>query len=546
MGKLILRKWILLVLIILLMGCRNKLTPGHYEGSLFWKGYSQSNSQPVGIDISYIQTESKKRTQVEIRNIDGNLVTTIYASVSSFKSIDIEIPAIRSQSFHLEKMKFEDQERNLKCYSSKKTEWTVQLCFDDMRFQLKVMGQDGSSVMSLLADAFTKEPEFILEPSIELSLDQAIQRVLGLNLDARIGFEHVLQAKHAVTAAYLNLIPHLTTNLIWNADPGYISVIATLQGLAPFVLPSYWLQAKESQIDLKIKEDAETILRADLASMVEQLAYGFDRDYEIIQTYDQTLATLNQFKNYIKDKEKNGELPSGSAHSLRSIRKRLLSDQKKIQHLLQEERYTVSQALGFHNPEAVTRIYVLPLDPSLKPKILVKSEVASLAIRRSFELHQLENLKKIAQLRRIELYFTWMDPTGDPKSGFGFNTIAQLKISKSQMRELELRKEQIEQTIYQNAYRIVDHYNSTLDYMSQLDSGSLFLDQDLYRTLKASLHEGFVLEKIDSLIKESVSEQIGFLANVSAYRIAQSKIDRMILSGYYEFVGEFRSKEILP
>lgn len=518
-------------------GCgKNKFPSGHYEGNLLQKG-SAIAVLPVSIDFSFSKRklgQSGQRGDIRITDQRGQLISEYQVSASTRKEFSLSIPELRSEAFHLKETAPRIQDGFTTCYLER-NEWEAEFCYDGIQFRLRILNQDKVGVLKLIGNTFDKEPEFPLEPPTLLSVQDAVHRALESNLDTRIGFEHVIQAKQSVTAAYLNLIPHLTTNLIWNADPGFISAIATLQGLAPFVLPTYWLQAKESSWDLKVKRDADLILKADLASMVEQLSYAIDRDQKIMMIQDRTLKEISKFQEKVRGLELAGQIQIGSAESIEPLLIRIHNDLEKSKDLVMSDRYVISQALGFHNPEAVSGI-TLAAAPTPSGDKIEKVAFAALVSQRSFELQQLDYLKEIAKLKKVELYFAWIDPTGDPKSSFGFNTIPQLKVAKSQIKELELKREQLKIAVYQNAYRIADEYNSTLGWFSSRASDIenavlVSIENDLNTFLTS---DRFDRDSVFSVVTDSLSAEIGKAANLAAYRIAQSKVDRAILAGYYE------------
>ncbi len=525
--------------LISVVGCGKNLTQGHYEGTISLKNYGNNTEQPVSFDVTYDGkshiSRHHRKGNIEIKDQNDKHILSIDIYNASKDQFDLNIPEVCNEKFHLVEIPQGKNNGEVTCFLDKKS-WTAELCYDSERVRLKVLDPFGTGVLKLLGDAFTKEPAFKLELPVALPLDKAVERALSANLDSRIGFEHVIQAKYAVTAAYLSLIPHLTTNLIWNAEPGYVSAIATLQGLTPFLLPTYWLQAREAQYDQKVKKDAETILQADLAAMTEQLAYAYDRDQEILNVHDRALNSLKSFLSKVGELEVLGQLPSGTVNAFGAISKKIESDKDKVQQLVQQDQYAVSQALGYHNPEAVTQIVIPPFEIPSPLHFLQKAQVADTASRRSFELRQMAYLRRIAELKGIELYFAWIDPTGDPKSSFGFNTIAQVKLSNSQIHELDLRREQLKQTIYQNTYRIVDQYNSTIEFASQVSSAAAVMEQELDTLLNNALQFGFKPEQVIAMIESYLSNRVGKVANIAEFRIAKSKVDRILLEGFYEYL----------
>ncbi|MEO5971272.1 MAG: hypothetical protein ABIQ95_15200, partial [Bdellovibrionia bacterium] len=470
MNKILIRIISVVVVTISFGGCRHKLPLGHYEGTLVEQKNGQSLNQAVGIDISLEKVRwghFHRFGKIRISDEQGSVISTFEFSTSDKKRVTLRIPDLREEPFQLKVAAPASADKEITCYQDQGI-WDAEFCFDSIEFRLRVLNPDKANVLKLFGNTFVKEPAFLLETPVKLSVQEVVQRAFESNIEARISFEHLIQAKNNVTAAYLNLIPHLTSNLIWNAQPGFISVIATLQGIAPFLLPNYWLQARESQWDLKIKKDSQIIQKADSAAMVEQISYAYARDQKISQIQEFVIQGVFQLEGKLRKMEEAGQVSGGSAASLKVLLETLESDYDKTVHLVRDEQYALSQALGYHNPEAISAISSLEGLPTQVLDPIKNEEFAQSVSQRSFELQQIDFLREIAKLKKTELFFTWLDPQGDPKTGLGFNTIPQLKVSSSQIHELELKREQLKIAVYQNAYRIANEYNETIQYFNDV------------------------------------------------------------------------------
>lgn len=519
-------------------GCQLDLKPGHYEGNLLWQQSTTPSGDPVGIDVEFdkdIVDFYPEHGSITLKSTQGAVVTTMSIDHIHAHHFDLSIPAVRPQPFRLVRVPKHKESPDLRCFVDHR--WLAELCFEKNQLMLRVLDDNKAGVFKITASGFAREGFFPFEEPVNFRLSEAIERALHGNLDSRIAFEHVVQAKYAVLSAYLNLIPHITTNLIWNAQPSYISYIATAQGLVPFLFPSYWLSARESQWDKKIKDDALTIMKADLAAMVEQMAYAYDRDQEIVELQGLVLNKVIEYRARLVSLETEGKLKKGSAQSLEALENKIKSDQQAVSRLLREEGYALAQALGFHNPEGVTGIEVPHFDPGCLGTPYLHRELAETASRRSFEIQQIDYMKKIGKLKKIELFMTWIDPTGDPKSSLGFNTISQVLMANSQLRELDLKREQLKITVFQNSYRVADEYNATLEELKESLANTDEKDRDLDAILKHGLKtKKFMPKTLTRHVRNYLSQEIGKVAKTAAYRIAKSKVDRLMLGGFFEYL----------
>ncbi len=328
----------------------------------------------------------------------------------------------------------------------------------------------------------------------------------------------MIQARSAATAAWLNLLPHLTSNLIWRAPlPSYVSVIATLQGLTPFLLPNWWLDAKISSLQTKVTQDSLSIMQADLASTIEQLFYAYERDSKVLCAYQKVSTnTLNfsEIQNWIQPLQSN------------------------LEQVLKRDRYAISLALGKHNPEAVAAISLDGEVESLQQAMPISEKaLADRARRRSFELDQLDYLIQISKIKTLELYFTWLDPSGDQRVGLGFNLIGQTRGARSQTEELKIQKEQTEAVIYKNAYLISLEYNTALNLsknfksQEQIESTWQKIEQDLK---PGKAQESALADSFKALVQSYLSDVTQYETQLAAFRVARAKKDRLLLEGHFE------------
>lgn len=420
------------------------------------------------------------------------------------------------------------------CFFNHTKNPVAEICFDDRNFHLKVMEASEKEVaLDLYGDRFPIRKKLGLEAPKAYTLEEAIERALKSNLNSRAAFEKVLQARLQVTANTLNLLPHLSASFLWNANPRYITAIAPVQALAPFLLPSSWTRAWESQWDLLVQRDARIILRADLASIVEQLALAWDRDQQLLTLQ---VETYNVLKTKLGEgqilKAADPELKGPTAYRIRKQLSAMEADIERLGASLKEDQYALSLALGYLNPKGVEKVTVPPFKMPTRPLPLYDAEdIADKARRRSFELRQLDSLAKVRRLNRAEYFVNWIDPSGDPKSGFGLNTFPQLTQATSKLHELGVRAEAVNQSLYFGSFRVVDQYNTAAQAIFPPKPLKTLteLSQRIDEKMKVRSHR----RSIFPMVRRYLARQSKDIATVTEYRIAKSKIDRLLLGGVY-------------
>ena len=551
---------LLLCLTACLTACKDKLAPGHYEGNLLREINQVKIPEPVKIQITTLR---KNSFLIEVKNTEG--ISILRTTFDFLKAPQLKITAnFLSQdpiiATSMDQAQFRDPEfdKNAQCFrglfkpsqaaSEKFSQTTsptatLEFCFKTDRFLFIAYDEARTPVLELSASMFPEEEEFKLEDPVTLNLSGAVGMALQRNFASKISYQQALQARFTATAAYLNLVPHLTTNLIWNAAPNYITFIATLQGLVPFLLPSYWFQAKEADLDRDIREFAWLIMRANLASTTEELTYSLNRDESIVTALKAFLNEVQDWQTQLLLNESwnenwGGQLGESKTRLLDAshfILKALTSDIGDMGKLVRQDRFSLAETLGFHNIEAIQTIGIdqesLPIDLAVP---VAPHAMAQLASERSFELKQLDNLKSILRLKKLENYFNWLDPSGDPRQSLGLNTFPQQSQMASQALELEIQRDETKTRLYQTAYKLALDYNEAIETYDGIKRDLDDIHFDLHEVLaEAVLGIPIDVEALQAQAQKYSASLIARQTILANFRIARAKKDRILLAGYF-------------
>lgn len=475
---------------------------------------SKYKIDPIHLDVAY---QSPNQVRVEVKNHSQEIITTLFITRPRKHQILLQLKGLQNGYYLLKKVPTQEQVDPSKCFAtseSLRAKPNVSLCFNSAQVYLKLI--DLAQMLTISGSLFRNEAPVVFEPPQEFSLGDSIREALHKNYDSRISLEHILQARASAIAAWLNLLPHLTTNLIWNAPlPTYVSVVATLQGLTPFLLPTWWMEGKIANLNSKVERDAHSILQADLASNIEQLFYSFERDSKIMSAYQRVSL-----------------LTAGHEELHRWVQ----SLQDGLDRVLKEDQYAISLALGKHNPEAIEKISIgEELQTAEQASPVDRAELADWAHHRSFELDQLDYLIQISKIKKLELFFTWLDPSGDQKNSLGLNLVGQVPLAKSQIHELEIKREQLKSIIYRNSYLLALEYNAALDLCKkgksreEIETNFNQLISDL-----AEVNSPATSESLKKVIQGYLGDIAQYENQLAAFRVARAKKDRLILEGYFE------------
>ncbi len=284
------------------------------------------------------------------------------------------------------------------------------------------------------------------------------------------------------------------------------------------------------------------LMQADVVSTMEQLAYAYQRDSHIVEAHQKVAhaiaafqaAAMEQCRQKPQEPCRFSEMYQKS-HVLEEF---VSTTQTGSEHVRTVDRYALSQTMGLHNPEAIESISIgqefLPIEAATP---LNQRAIADWAVARSFEADQMNFMQQIAHMKKIELYFYWMDPSADQKSSLGFNLIGQIKVAQSQIDELKVKQEQIKTIVFQNSYRVVLDYNEALAaYRKTYEKAQEEQKTPRYEALFDQVLRGGELnyEEAKSAIQQYLATVIEQESVLSAFRVARAKIDRLMLAGYYE------------
>jgi hypothetical protein len=505
---------VLVLTAVIFSGCI-KFPEGHFEGNLIRSVRSKVSRTSVGIDI----TRKRNTGHVEVKDSYQQTVLELDASDFSKESFTLSIPALQRQPFYLKK--------DGACYFESLT-FLVDLCFDKEAFSLKITDAEGSPILMLSGNEFAVEAPFEYETPVKMTLKQAVAQALNKNFASRMEFEKLMQAKMTAQSAYLSLLPHANINTFspWNViNP--MGLLSSFGDLAPFILPSRWFQAGTSGSLAKAEQAAWTLMRADLATSVEGLAYLYERDREISKAYQSIVHRLYDL---------GLRVPRSAAQALDQNTAEVRLDSSNFRTVIKTDRYALAQSLGFHNPDAIQDLILGHEETSVENALLLDSQnTADIALRRSFELRQIDSLIRAARFEKTGMWFAWMDPGTAPNLSIGAALIPQFKLEKSKIRELVIRRESVQASIVQRAFEAVATYNNALSNYKLIEKVRQNTEQVLNDVLKKYIdqHSTNDAELVSVKISSYLSNYVRSETTLANFRISRAKIDRLTLQGHY-------------
>jgi hypothetical protein len=517
----------LLILFCLFSGCHYPFPNGHYEGVFYHYADSKLITQPVSIDIN----SSHHSRWIAIQDISGNFISKWEVELKH-NEISLWATSVREKPFLLRRSK--------NCYldhsGHSNKEILASFCVKNDHFNLTIRNDEGRIEAALTGSLFVNEKPLIYEVPSTFDLSKLIRLALSSSFLSRIEIEKVLQAKKTALSGYLNLLPRLGVGTILSNIPiDPLSLVESVGDLAPFLLPTRWLKAKEGSILAAMEKTTQMLLQADLATQVEGLSYIFIRDRTLLQFQRNALQQLVEFYTQVSELEVNGKLEIGCQKSAQMIINAATLDLIGIEYVLKGDRYALSQAVGFNNPEAVQDVIFDQQEvPILESPLEDRQELAEIAVRRSFELKQIDEAIALSRNFKHELYFNWLDMQGDGNKKLGFALIPHFQVANSKINELKIQREQLRSIIAQKAHETADSLNRAIETYPLarkiFDDSWEHLHQLMQDSLERSRYDG---ESIRGKLDAASGHFVRAETILSTYRIARSKVDRMKLQGYY-------------
>lgn len=436
----------------------------------------------------------------------------------------------------------------LECYYGK-TQYIVDVCLSFDRFFIRITPtNDNQSIYNLAGELYKKNPSFEFETPQTFTLKEAILIAMKKNFDTQIEYQRLQQAIENAKASMLNLFPHFNykSAVLLNVPiPFSLSTPLSFASFAgdfvPFLLPTRWFKVKELEDESKAEQITYDLLRADLANQIQSIAYRLEElksNYvfyqELVTTLSETLERVIRF----------GKLPE-IAIRLRVYINLAKLEMAKLNTDIKTTKNSIALALGFHNPEVIKDLIIDEDIPSHgSTPFLNKYEISQLALQRALELKQIDFLIDEAHYQKRELYFNWMDPEVDSRHSLGLGLIEYVKMSKSVIHSLILKREQTQSTICQKCHVFTTLFNNAIsNYINGMET--LIFVKNFSRELFDKLNHlenlsdfSGIQSDLQFFIQNYISLQLRINSILADFKIYQAQIDRLLLKNFYE--------EILP
>ena len=505
---------------------------GHYEGSLIRRTSGGLNEITVQAEISQ---QDQQCWKVDVKTTSGTVVETPTVVDQSTGDISLTVPslAMSGQILPIQQDCF---------VATAKTQ--TRLCQDSTHLLIEVRDAVGV-VYSLSLTAFSVGTPLPPEIPANYSLDDAMKHTFNGSFETRAQFERAIEASHVASNAYWNLLPRLNINLGVSAAKsvtgGFLELLGAVGDLAPFLLPTRWIQASIAAKHSDAEKTGLLIMRGDTGAEVEALIYSWKKDGDILTDFVDIVAQAQHLADQLRSEEVYGQYPLGTADTIQTSINAMKMDQANLAAAWDDEKAALAQAMGFINPDAVLNITVSAQSDEPGLDHLDEVTLENQVLERALELTQINKLIEIAKSSQLATWFQWLDPSGDPNASLGAGLPSAISITGDHVDELNLQREKLESALRQKARQALDDYQTAQDQSLLSSQDRALQEKRLARTLElVNFGKDTNTVELVSVYQDLLRSIIIDRTAQASIQVARVKLNRLLLEGYYSqlaFVG---------
>jgi hypothetical protein len=423
------------------------------------------------------------------------------------------------------------------------------ICLSGNEITLSLSSPATKFVLDKLGDKLTdksgdkKSQAAVLEEPSSYTVDQLVALAKTENFNDQVAFKQVVQARDTAKTAYLNLLPHLNINSAMNieagvtVDPiGFLTIARSIGDLVPFILPNRWFQANSLKDTAEADGDAYKIVQASSMNIVHGLALSVLRDEEAIRNLkEKKVAVLAIRDEILAIVQNGGGLPIGSADQIDGVLNKLDSSIETLKEDAREEKKSLSQSVGFVNPEAVDLVDAIDTT-GFGPITGDSDGWQATAELRSVALIQADLLIASSKQTKDSKYFQWLDPSGDDQGSIGFGIKSYVDAGQAAVDQLKTLKKQTDSVLRLNVANTLTQSNSVYK-QYRIALGDVGVQQGIVDHLMTNLRTGiFQTADLTTLATALSTESVDVVNQTDdefALLTLQDEINFLTFSGVY-------------
>jgi hypothetical protein len=403
-------------------------------------------------------------------------------------------------------------------------------------------GEHAVLVLRKINDSSTPLP--VLEEPRSYTLNEIFNRALFDGFEARTEFERYTQARLNAEHAALSLLPHFSANTALSFIVfGALGPLALIADLCPFLFPSRWTEA----LRMDLLSDAEfyglLLVKADAAHVVEGLALSVERETKMLEVLERAYSEAYSQLELVRLQTEIGILPRTASGDLRVLLNSMEQGATNVRALRDSELASLSLALGFFNPLAVSGVTTVGV--SMDRAELPENErgLGELALRRSYEISQLNALVEASDVSLTERHLAWIDPAGNPAGSVGFGLPAYVSVGYSEAREVRIRRERAQAQVLHKVHDSVSLMTRALGrYNIAVENAAVQAEHRARRDDQVLIGAGPTGQELVQALQDEARVAVERIDAEYAYHIAVANLNRALYAGPYASISPERGR----
>lgn len=414
----------------------------------------------------------------------------------------------------------------------------IELCWSDEEVSLTILDEDKN--YKLKRDRGPLDEEIFRNKDLPWTVKELVARTRLRNYKSAEEAISVFQAKERIAEARGNLFPHFNMrDLIAVATDGPLGLIGAVGDLLPFIFPTHWNEWSKSRELYQAEILSFAALLANEMNTVEGLFYVVHRDQQMLNFLDAQIEELVTYEQALQRLEARGVLRPGSTADFGLALKSFQKDRRQLASLIEKELAILAEATALS--PIYERIDIAQMElPDMSNVIAPDARDHIEKIKaRSPELATLYFLQKAALVETGQKEFGFLDPhSGD---FFGLGRSHSVRIAAAEVEKLKIRSLAMATGLERRAIEVAEEMDEALDVHQiatrGLDDVERRLDQEVRQPMERgtfSLLDSNARSQVLELHRKAIEFEASRLSSAHAYLIAQSKWNRLLLSGFYD------------
>jgi outer membrane protein TolC len=391
--------------------------------------------------------------------------------------------------------------------------------------------------------------------SVEIKLNQVVEKVSKENFNVYENALRVYQSKESITVARANLLPKLNiwnlasaaTEIIFGGPSGAAAGAFTLvEDIAPFLIPANWFRASQVQLFYEADKEGYRALWSNEVLTAKSLYYHILLDSSLLTHIEKSKRDLESIYQIVLVRETFGGQPRSVSQDIKLRLLALEEDTRALETLIAEEESLLGFMMGYPTG---TRLKAAPINLPNYDQIqpLNYEDFIYRAVNVSPEIRQFDYLIEASQYVRKEVQYAFLGSSslsrglsggvfdGIPvQNGLGFGTGSSLRIVRTQKEILKTQQKAVKETVKRHLKLLVNNYN--LDVANYKNTKKrLELSHEILNELYQRIHFGADVDsmKLIEASRNVIEADTILFSTMYRFLSSEDKLSRMIFNGDY-------------